>query len=81
MWLKAPGFIDKVRAWWSSYSFDDTPSFVLAQKLKTLKGDLKIWNKQMFGDVDVKRQQLECELQLLDEKESESSLSDDDRRR
>jgi hypothetical protein len=35
----------------------------------------------MFRDVGVKRQQLECELQLLDEKESESSLFDDDRRR
>jgi hypothetical protein len=32
----------------------------------------------VFGDVGVKRQQLECELQLLDEKESESSLSDED---
>jgi hypothetical protein len=79
MWLKAPGFVDKVRAWWSSYSFDGTPSFVLTQKLKALKGDLKVWNKQVFGDVGVKRQQLECELQLLEEKESESSLSDDDR--
>ena len=36
MWLKAPGFVDKVRAWWSSYSFDGTPSFVLTQKLKVL---------------------------------------------
>jgi hypothetical protein len=81
MWLKAPDFVDKVRAWWSSYTFNGTPSFVLAQKLKTLKGDLKFWNKQVFGDVGVKRQQLECELQLLDEKESESSLSDEERLR
>ncbi len=56
MWLKAPGFANKVRAWWSNYSFDGTPSFVLAQKLKALKGDLKVWNKQVFGDVGVKRQ-------------------------
>jgi hypothetical protein len=42
MWLKAPSFVNKVRAWWSSYSFDGTPSFVLAQKLKALKGDLKV---------------------------------------
>jgi hypothetical protein len=81
MRLKAPDFVDKVRAWWSSYSFSGTPSFVLAQKLKGLKGDLKVWNKQVFGDVGVKRQQLECELQLLDEKESDFSLSKEERLR
>ena len=81
IWLKALDFVNKVRAWWSSYTFNGTPSFVLAQKLKTLKRDLKVWNKQVFEDVGVKRQQLECELQLLDEKESESSLSDEERLR
>jgi hypothetical protein len=48
----------------------------LAQKLKA--GDLKVWNKQVFGDVGIKRQQLECELQFLDGKENESSLSDEE---
>jgi hypothetical protein len=81
MWLEAPDFVDKVRAWWSSYPFSGTPSFVLAQKLKALKGDLKVWNKQVFGDVGIKRQQLECKLQFLDGKESESSLSDEERLR
>jgi hypothetical protein len=51
MWLKALGFLDKVRGWWTSYSFAGTPSYVLAQKLKALKGDLKVWNKEVFGDV------------------------------
>ena len=41
MWLRVPDFLDKVRGWWSSYSNVGTPSFVLAQKLKALKGDLK----------------------------------------
>ena len=81
MWLEALDFVDKVWAWWSSYPFSGTPSFVLAQKLKALKGDLKVWNKQVFGDVGIKRQQLECKLQFLDGKESESSLSDEERLR
>jgi hypothetical protein len=41
MWLKVPDFLDKVWGWWSSYSNVGTPNFVLAQKLKALKGDLK----------------------------------------
>uniref|UniRef100_A0A2N9H3D8 Reverse transcriptase domain-containing protein n=1 Tax=Fagus sylvatica TaxID=28930 RepID=A0A2N9H3D8_FAGSY len=75
MWLQAPDFVDKVKEWWSGYSYSGTPSFVLAQKLKALKGDLKEWNKRVFGDVGIKRQQLECELQAFDDKESRSSLS------
>uniref|UniRef100_A0A2N9IZD1 Reverse transcriptase domain-containing protein n=1 Tax=Fagus sylvatica TaxID=28930 RepID=A0A2N9IZD1_FAGSY len=75
MWLQAPDFVDKVKEWWSGYSYSGTPSFVLAQKLKALKGDLKEWNKRVFGDVGIKRQQLECELQAFDDKESLSSLS------
>ena len=75
MWLKVSEFVDKVQEWWSGYSYSGTPSFVLAQKLKALKGDLKAWNKLVFGDVGIKRQQLECELQAYDDKESLSSLS------
>ena len=40
-----------------------------------MTGDLKEWNKLVFGDVGIKRQQLECELQAYDEKESLSNLS------
>lgn len=54
MWLKEDGFVDRVRLWWSSYSFQGSPSFVLAQKLKAkaFKVDLKLWNEQVFGNVD-----------------------------
>jgi hypothetical protein len=47
--------------------------------LKVLKGDLKEWNQQVFGDVGVRRQHLECELEALDLKESLTSLSDEER--
>ncbi len=79
MWLKDPEFVNKVRGWWSSYSFRGTPSYVLSQKLKALKEDLKKWNKQVFGDVGLRRQQLECDLQSFDEKESTSFLTSEER--
>jgi hypothetical protein len=37
MWLKTEGFLDKVRGWWTGYSFGGFPSFVLASKMKVLK--------------------------------------------
>uniref|UniRef100_A0A2N9IL89 Reverse transcriptase zinc-binding domain-containing protein n=1 Tax=Fagus sylvatica TaxID=28930 RepID=A0A2N9IL89_FAGSY len=40
-----------------------------------LKEDLKLWNKQVYGDVGLKRKQLECDLQSFDEKEASSFLT------
>ncbi|XP_059446449.1 uncharacterized protein LOC132177995 [Corylus avellana] len=37
MWLKAEGFVDKVRSWWASYDFHGTPSYILSKKLQALK--------------------------------------------
>jgi hypothetical protein len=45
IWLQEDGFVERVRLWWESYSFQGSPSFVLAHKLKALKVDLKSWNK------------------------------------
>ena len=41
MWLIADGFVERVRAWWTTYQFMGTPSYILASKLKVLKQDLK----------------------------------------
>ena len=41
MWLKVEGFVDMVRQWWSSYHLLGPPNYILACKLKALKGDLK----------------------------------------
>jgi hypothetical protein len=48
---------------------------VLARKLKALKEDLKVWNKQVFRDVGSKKKLLLGDLTLLDEKESLCGLS------
>jgi hypothetical protein len=41
IWLKFEGFVEKLKQWWSSYSFQGFPRFVLAVKLKALTLDLK----------------------------------------
>ncbi|KAG7967737.1 hypothetical protein I3843_08G114300 [Carya illinoinensis] len=66
MWLKVEGFVDLIRQWWISYSFDGNPSKILAEKLKALKKDLKIWNEQVFGDVTSQKKNLFQELQTLE---------------
>ena len=41
MRLKVEGFVDRVQQWWNGYSIAGSPSFILAQKLKAVKADLK----------------------------------------
>jgi hypothetical protein len=50
MWLKKEGFLDKVRDWWGSFSFEGSLSFILAKKLQAFKGEIKKWNSEEFGD-------------------------------
>ena len=57
MWLKYKGFKDFMRDWWQNMQFGGTFSFVLASKLKALKGILKGWKKGVFGRVETKKKE------------------------
>jgi len=70
MWLKYEGFVEQVKKWWMSYEFSGLPSFILANKLKALKSDLKKWNEEVFGDIGKKKKELLDgirELELIEE--------------
>jgi hypothetical protein len=66
MWLKEEGFVDKVRSWWSSFSFMGSPSFILAKKLRALKGEIKRWNREVFGNVGARNKAWTEEVEELD---------------
>lgn len=51
-WHDHPDFAPFVRAKWSSYQIFGKAAYVLKEKLKMLKSDLKDWNKQVFGNLD-----------------------------
>lgn len=58
MWLKFDGFMERVKQWWQGYFFQGSSSHVVCQKLKALKQDLKLWNKEVFGHVGISKQGL-----------------------
>jgi hypothetical protein len=58
VWLKYEGFVHQVKLWWQSYHFHGSPSHVLACKLKSLKGDLRRWNDEIFGHVGKRKKVL-----------------------
>ena len=78
MWLKAGGFVEKVKTWWESYNFQGSPSFQFASKLKALKLDLKKWNVEEFGNVEDGMNKLWKNLKVLDLLEDSRPLSYDE---
>lgn len=76
MLLKAEGFVDRVRQWWSSYHVHGTTSFILANELKALNRNLKIWKEQVFGNMDSQKKSLMKELEGLDSVAQCRALSD-----
>ncbi|KAL6333963.1 hypothetical protein AAG906_000014 [Vitis piasezkii] len=52
MWLKVEGAKDLLKYWWEKGSFNGSPSFILAKKLKFLKAKLKEWNRNTFGRME-----------------------------
>jgi hypothetical protein len=58
--------VEQVNLWWQSYQFDGDPSYVLACKLRALKGDLCGWNNEIFGHVGKRKKALLEEIRELD---------------
>ena len=54
MWLKE-GLKTLVEMWWRSYEVRGTGSYVITEKLKALKNQLKLWNKTSFENLEEKK--------------------------
>jgi hypothetical protein len=60
---------------WESYRFQGSPNFIFSQKLKALKNDLKRWNEQEFGNVELRKKMHIEELCALDSLEEQCGLT------
>ena len=74
MWLKYAGFKEILKEWWQSLQFYGTSSFILSAKLKALKGLLKTWNREVFGEVETQKKDALRRISLWDELEKERGL-------
>jgi hypothetical protein len=63
-----------VKGEWESYDVGGWMGYVLKEKLKRLKGALKKWNKEVYGNVDSKIAALVGEIEELDLKGELSRL-------
>ncbi|RVX08897.1 hypothetical protein CK203_011088 [Vitis vinifera] len=75
MWLKAKGFKDLIKGWWQGIVVRGRPSYRLAAKLKGLKQNLKIWNKEVFGRLERNKAEALQQVERWDLVEEERSLT------
>ena len=61
--------------------FHGSNIFILATKLKALKGVLKTWNKEVFSKVDVKKKEALRRVLFWDDLEKDRELVFEERRK
>ncbi|RVW35575.1 Transposon TX1 uncharacterized 149 kDa protein [Vitis vinifera] len=75
MWLKVDDFNGLLRGWWQGIEVRGRASFRLAYKMKVLKHNIKVWNREVFGRLEVNKNSALQHLEYWDGVECERSLS------
>ena len=68
------GFKDLIRFWWMGYVANGSTCHCLEVKLKALKKDLKVGNKEVFENVSFNKVEALSHIRFWDSKDSLSSL-------
>ena len=75
MWLKEEGFKDLLRNWWVGFQFRGSFSFKLSEKLKALKACLQIWNREVFGNMNARKESTLKQMMFWDSIEGDRVLT------
>jgi hypothetical protein len=75
-WLRSNDFKDVVRLAWDSCIVEGWMGFVLKEKLKSIKGAIKVWNAEKFGEVGREKNTLIKNILDLDVKSESTGLNE-----
>ena len=75
MWLKAEGFKELLKSWGQNLNFCSSHSYILVAKLKALKGLLKSWTKEVFGEVGSRKSKALRGVTFWDDREKDKVLT------
>ncbi|RVW51255.1 hypothetical protein CK203_075421 [Vitis vinifera] len=78
MWLKVEGFKDLLRSWWQGMVVSGRASYKLATKLKGMKEKLKVWNREVFGNLETNKMVALQQVDHWDQVESERRLTEEE---
>ena len=77
MWTEHEDFKNFVEEKWKSYNPLGCNMFILTAKLRSLKKDLKIWNRNVFGNIHERVDKAKKELENIQLLLSNSGFSED----
>ncbi|KAK9928967.1 hypothetical protein M0R45_026080 [Rubus argutus] len=79
MWLEHPSFKENFKIWWEEESFQGWEGFKFMRKLRSLKQKIKVWSKEVFGEVGSEKKEVEILIKQLDTTEIRQGLNDNER--
>lgn len=79
MWLKHPGFVDTIKEWWNSCHVYGPPGQQFRLKLKFIHDQLRVCNKNVFGNLDEMNNKALKNIKKWDVKEAQQGLSEEER--
>ncbi|XP_057792998.1 uncharacterized protein LOC131009600 [Salvia miltiorrhiza] len=77
MWTLHPNFIDMVSASWITSVDTLCPILRVMVKLKRLRANIRVWNKEIFGNVDAAIARGQRDLTIIQNRVSAEGYSDD----
>jgi len=79
VWDSDNRYKEFLRIKWSSYEVQGGGMFIFKEKLKKLKANLKVWNKEVFGNVNRVDEGLHKRIFELDARDDENELDESGR--
>ncbi|KAK9911652.1 hypothetical protein M0R45_035548 [Rubus argutus] len=65
-WLRHPEFKEKLKEWWRQETFQGWEGYKFMKKLKFLKGKIKHWSREKFGEVGKVKEEVKARLIEID---------------
>ncbi|KAG5598653.1 hypothetical protein H5410_030023 [Solanum commersonii] len=77
-WLNQEGFVERIKDWWNAFEFYGKPDYILACKLKSLKGKLKEWSRNEQGNLNLQKNNLLIQMAELDSHLNNRALTEEE---
>jgi len=78
-WLLEKGFGEMVKTKWNSYSSRGSGFMKIKEKLKCLKRDLKLWNRDVFGNINTSKKRILKDIEDIDCQDCNENIMEDAR--
>ncbi|XP_075473994.1 uncharacterized protein LOC142505056 [Primulina tabacum] len=76
VWLRDKSFKILTQSWWNNSNTQGWAGYRLMMKLKSVKGDIKKWNKEVYGMLEMKSADLSNKISRIDKLEGEGRASE-----